>query len=61
MGDASAAEEAAKRLAKRTPHELTADLKGWTSLDIAGRSHPLRFIYKDVPGGIEWRVINTHY
>lgn len=51
---------AAARLARRTPHVLTEDYAGWTSLDIAGRSNPLRFLYKEVRGGIKWMVVNTH-
>ncbi|XXT18782.1 SpvB/TcaC N-terminal domain-containing protein [Sorangium sp. So ce429] len=50
----------AMRLLNRTPHELTGNWKGWTSLDIDGRANPLRFLFKEGPGGIEWKVVNTH-
>jgi hypothetical protein len=49
----------AARLAARTPHVLTANFKGKTSLDIAGRSNPLRFIYSEHSWGIDWDVVNT--
>jgi hypothetical protein len=55
-GDAAAA----ARLAIRSPHVLTGDLKGWTSLDIAGRSISARFLYKETRDGIEWMVRSTH-
>jgi hypothetical protein len=51
---------AAGRIAQRNPHVLTGDLKGWTSIDIAGRENPLRLLYKSKPDGIEWMVRNTH-
>jgi RHS repeat-associated protein len=51
---------AAARLGARDPHPLTGDLKGWTSLDIAGRSNALRFLYRETSDGIKWMVRNTH-
>jgi hypothetical protein len=44
----------------RNPHVLTGDLRGWTSLDIAGRAVGARFLYREVQGGIEWMVRSTH-
>ena len=55
-GDAAAA----ARIAARNPHGLTGKYSGWTSLDIAGRDNPLRFLYKEQAGGIKWMVRNTH-
>jgi RHS repeat-associated protein len=55
-GDAAAA----ARLASRSQHTLTGNLKGWTSLDIAGRQNPLRFLFKEESGGLKWMVRDTH-
>jgi hypothetical protein len=51
---------AAARLATRNPHVLTGDLRGWTSLDIAGRAVGGRFLYRNHAGYIEWKVLSTH-
>lgn len=56
QGDASAA----ARLGGRSPHPLTGDMKGWNSLDLAGRQNPLRFLYKEEAGGLKWMVKDTH-
>lgn len=49
------------RLQARHSHVLTGDLKDWTSVDIAGRQNPMRFLYKaDANGEIEWMVKDTH-
>ena len=48
------------RLLARTPHELTGDWRGWTSLDIAGRENSLRLIFKEQSDRIDWKVVDTH-
>ena len=49
---------------KLEPHELTRDLKGWTSLDLVPNNRntsPLRFLYKkDANGEIRWLLKDTH-
>ncbi|HET9239216.1 MAG TPA: hypothetical protein VFO10_18290 [Oligoflexus sp.] len=46
------------------PHELTANYKGWTSLDLVPNNpsaSPLRFLYKvKADGIIEWMIRDTH-
>jgi hypothetical protein len=58
IGDLQAARagdaRAAARLAARNQHALTGNYKGWTSLDIAGRQNPLRFLYKEGADGVKW-------
>jgi hypothetical protein len=55
-GDAAAA----ARLAARNSHQLTGNLRGWTSVDILGRADPRRLLYRWSDGGIVWRIENTH-
>lgn len=57
---AGAVSSAEARLATRTPYLLTGNLAGWTSLDVDGRANPARLIYKSLPDGIKWDVVNTH-
>ncbi len=46
------------------PHDLTANLKGWISLDLVPNNpsaSPLRFLYKvESDGSIKWMIKDTH-
>ena len=46
------------------PHELTANLRGWTSLDLVPNNpsaSPLRFLFRtETDGTIKWMIKDTH-
>ena len=56
--------DAASYINRLRPHELTANFKGWTSLDLVPnnpRASPLRFLYKKQSDGtIKWMIKDTH-
>ena len=57
-------QHAANFISRLRPHDLKANYKGWTSLDLVPdkpSASPLRFLYKKQSDGtVKWMIKDTH-